>query len=468
MSEKSSMADSLEDGFYLDILGQQPMLNNIYTHVCLCFEVSDSSSYTAIFSRLQNGLGELAASFPWIAGQVINEGAGDGNTGVFKVKSFKTPQLIINDLRQDASMPSMSEIKAARFPFRMLDETVLGPRKTLPDRIADDFPVLILQANIITGGLLLDILGEHGMMDIAGQDQIIHLLAKACRSEPFTSDELSAGNLSRRTIIPIFEDDYAPGPELKHQIVKKIQGVRSSDEEKQAATPPRCRWVYFGFHIKALAAIKSLAMNNKGNCTQYVTTNDALCAFIWQSIIRSRMSRLGPEMLTTTFARTVDVRRYLGIPKEYPGILQNMTYNSYTTQQLVQDETLGSIASDLRAAVDPDTCDISFRTRAMATLLERSPDKNVISMTASLDQSMNIIMSSWASIKCPTEDFGPELGQPEAVRIPSFLPVEGMFYLLPEMERYGGGLIAGLCIRDDDLEDLKEDVEWTKYATYIG
>lgn len=471
MDSNSSSKPPIEN-FHLDILGQQPALNTIYTHLCLCFSVNDPSSYPAIVDDLQQGLEKLTSSFPWLAGQVVQEDAADRSTGVFKVKPFQSsPQLITKDLRGLPGMPTMNELRVARFPFSMLDEKVLGPRETLTGVVPETLPVLLLQANFIEGGLLLDVLGEHGMMDIAGQNQIVHLLSKACCHEPFSSTELSFGNSPRENTIPLLDDSYIPGPELDHQIIKPRQDapVVEADSERSGelsdASP--CTWSYFSFTPDSLQDIKALATSTIEASTQYITTNDSVCAFIWQAVMRARSPRLRPG-LETTFARAVNARRYLDIPKEYPGLVQNMAYTTYTIENMLRDETLGSVASRLRAAVDLETSDMAFRTRALATFLQRSPDKNGISLTATLDLSTNILLSSWANIDCHNKTFGDKLGTPEAVRLPAFLPIESMFYLLPESSSNGGGLLAGLCLRQDDLLRLREDKTWIACAEFIG
>src|SRR6266536_2005231 len=117
---------------YLDVLGQQPLLK-IYTQICFCFSVADASSHSAIINTLTNGLERLSASFPWLAGKVVNEDSGEGNSGIFKIKPLeKIPRLVVKDLRHDPSIPIMDALRRANFPFSMLDETIIAPRKTLP------------------------------------------------------------------------------------------------------------------------------------------------------------------------------------------------------------------------------------------------------------------------------------------------------------------------------------------------
>ena len=117
-----------QDSYSLDILGQQPDLTG-YIQICSCFPLTDTSSHSAIINILTHGLERLSANFPWVAGQIVNEGASDANSGIFTIKPLeKIPCLVVKDLRDDPSMPTMDVIRQANFPFSMLDESVIAPR----------------------------------------------------------------------------------------------------------------------------------------------------------------------------------------------------------------------------------------------------------------------------------------------------------------------------------------------------
>ncbi|KAI9227715.1 MAG: transferase family-domain-containing protein [Piptocephalis tieghemiana] len=430
----------------IDVLGQQSALKGLYTQLCLCFPVADASSHTAIISTLRNGLERLSENFPWVAGNVTDA----------RIEALeKTPRLIVKDLRDDPSVPTMDVLRRANFPFSMLDENIIAPRKTLPDGSASDSPVFLLQVNFITSGLLLTFNGEHQAMDMIGQGQIISLLSKACHNEGFTSEELSSANLPRRNLVPLLDDCYKPGPEIDHQIVKP----RSNHPDNN---PPPCTWAYFTFDPTSLATLKAIATKNLHS--DYISSDDAISAFIWQSVTRARLPRLNPTD-KSIFARAVDVRRYLDIPPTYPGIVQNMTYHTYTLQKLIE-EPVGSVASQLRLAVDPKTSKLGYNTRALATALSRASDKSTVSVTATLDLSSDIMFSSWAKVNSYHLDFNLGLGKPEAVRRPLFNPVESLIYLMPK--RLDGEIAVAICLRDEDMERLRADEEFAKYANYIG
>lgn len=441
----------------LDIFGQQPFLK-IYTQICLCFPMADDASPSAIVDILTNGLERFTASFPWVAGQVVNEGSNERNSGVSSIKPLeRIPRLIVKDFRQDPTMLTMHNFRQAKFPMSMLDEDIICPCQTLPrPGSSDEFPVFLVQANFIAGGLLLSLVGEHAAMDMTGQGQIIHLLSKACRNEPFTAEEVSSGNRSRHDIIPIHDDFYEPGPELAHQIIKP---------DSHSASPPPLSistWVYYAFPPASLVSLKSVAMETVP--AGYVSTDDAVSALIWQSVVRARLARLDPES-ESTLARAIDIRPFLGIPETYPGLIQNMTYHTNTLRKLVE-EPLGVVAARLRSALDPETSNLGHLSRALATYLTRTPDKSVFSFTATLNLSADVMLSSWAKLDCYSLDFSFGLGTPEAVRRPRFDPFASLMYLMPKT--LDGEITAAICLADEDMERLKADEEFTRYAKYIG
>ncbi|KAK2018549.1 trichothecene 3-O-acetyltransferase [Colletotrichum eremochloae] len=443
-----------EMGEPLDILGQLPNLN-IYTQIAICFSVKDESSTSSIINTLTTGLKRLTAAFPWVAGQVVNEGASGDSTGVYRIQPYKTaPSLVIKDLRDGVSPPTMDAMKRANFPFHMLDESIVAARPTLPIDPAlagEPEPLFIVQATFIQGGLILTFLGHHQAMDGIGQGQVINLISKACQNESFTDEEVAAGNLSRYNIVPFLEN-YRRGPETDPMIVKP--------PKEPAPGPATCRWAYFDFTASSLSALKSMAMETVKS--GYITTDDALTAFVWQAASRARASRLSPDE-EIKFARAVDVRGYLGVPQAYPGIVHNMTNNSSSLKDLV-NRPLGEVASELRSRLNPEA--LSYSTRAFATMLDQSPDKRKFSFTGTHRLDKDMMLSSWAKLDLYEQDFGLGLGKPESVRRPRFTPVEGLAYLMPKSRE--GSIALAICLRDEDMDKLKDDEEWTKYTNYIG
>ncbi|KAL4913945.1 hypothetical protein BDW62DRAFT_220427 [Aspergillus aurantiobrunneus] len=379
----------------MDVLGQTAFLR-IYTQLCLCYPVEGSASHAAIINALQKGLERLSESFPWVAGQAINEGASRENKGILKIKSFqKTVPLVAN------------------FPMGLLNESLLAPRRTLPgspdEAGLNNSPVFLLQATFITGGLLLTFVSQHATMDMTGQGQLMGLLSKACHDAPFTDEELLIGNLDRRSLVPLLDDSYQPGPEISHLLFK---------------SPTQ--------------SISESTANNKPSTTPFISTDDALSALIWQAVVRARLPRLTPTT-DSTFGRAVDARPYMDtVPNTYPGLMQSMVFNTTTLQSLI-DSPLGTISAHLRSVVNPHTSNLQYIIRALATVL---------------------------SHKLLGLDFNLGLGFPEAVRRPHFTPVEGLVYLMPEA--VNGEVGTAICLGDEDMDRLKADEQFGKFGELVG
>ncbi|KAK6839132.1 Trichothecene 3-O-acetyltransferase [Apiospora arundinis] len=58
------------------------------------------------------------------------------------------------------------------------------------------------------------------------------------------------------------------------------------------------------------------------------------------------------------------------------------------------------------------------------------------------------------------------LGPPEAVRRPRFDAFQGLVYLLPK--RPDGEIGVAVCLSEDDMQRLREDTGFIKFAKLVG
>ncbi|PYH39154.1 trichothecene 3-O-acetyltransferase [Aspergillus neoniger CBS 115656] len=444
---------------YLDIFGQQTFAINIQS--CFCFSLPDNSACPKIIDTLTKGLERLNTSFPWLAGQVVNEGLGDGDTGSFLIRPLQNEaQLVVRDLQHDPSIATMNDLQRAKFPISILDQNILAPRNIFPDSQDVSAPVFLIQANFITGGLILTFVAQHNVMDATGLTNIIHLFSKACQNENFTDKEIRDGNLPRRDIVPLLEDSHTIGTELDRYMVKPAPYRHPSDSPETLM--PKCSWTSFKISRHSQEALKSIAMASL-TPPSFVSTDDAVTAFIWQSVTRARLRRLDPST-HSTLMRAVDVRGVLGISPLYHGPLQSNVYTEFLMRRLIE-EPLGSIALQLRLAVS-DKLHLEHHTRTIATFLSRTPDKSTFSFGASIDTTTDLIFSSWAKLEGCCFDFNLGFGFPLAVRKPKCNEVEGLTFLLPKTRE--GDVVVAICLRDEDIEELRSDVVFMEHAEYIG
>lgn len=448
----------------LDVLGHQPGLHKLYTQISCIYPLPDGSDRDKIISTFRTGLNTLASSFPWLAGHVVSEGASEGVSGTLRVIAKAEIPLVVKDLTTDASAPTMESLRSAKFPMTMLDESVIAPCLTLnlPGNsfglVGETGPVFAVQLNFLSGGLLVTFVGQHNAMDITGQAAITEWLSRACHGIAPSAEEATIGNMDKSKAVPLLDDSWQLGTELDDQIVKPSTTTTTNEP------PTPASWRYVDFSAASVAALKSEAAKTKDSNIKFISTDDAISAFIWKCVSQAREHRLAPNT-TSNFVRSLDARQCLGLPDTYPGTLTNMSYNRLDLQDLHQ-RSLGSIASVLRNDLDPTVRDLAHDTRALVTCMSRSFDKSKFSIAATLRAAHDISLSSWAKINLYDVDFNLGLGKPEAVRRPSFVPVESLMYVMPKAP--DGSWTVGICLRDADWEQLGKQSEWTEHTTCIG
>ncbi|KAI0202398.1 putative trichothecene 3-O-acetyltransferase [Astrocystis sublimbata] len=464
MATTSTATSPPELDITLDLYGQR--LVRGYTPISFCFAVPSDYRVEDIAGLLDQGASRLGKSFPWVTGQIVCEGAAEGVTGTFKIKSLEAkPRVIVEDLRNDSSFPSWDALQESGFPMATLKESIVAPRVT---RIvpSDSVPeeVFTLKATIINGGLILTFSGHHQAMDGIGQAQIMSLFSKACRNESFTEEELKFGNLAPENAIPVLDDSWTPGPELEYNIVKMDASLPGPGRTPAPLPADPGVWSYTNFSAAALNELKAKATETLPPGTEYITTDDALTAFIWQSVTRARLPQFDGAT-RTVFARAVDLRRYLGITPTHPGFIQEMTHHDLTMEE-VAHSPLGALAANFRAAVDPKTSNLGYHGRSLATHIRRNPDgRRFISFLAGGDMAKDILLSSWANQDSYALDFGLKLGRPRMVKRPFFECPPGLIYPMPKTPE--GNIGVAVRLGRDDTRALKADGEFLRFATCV-
>lgn len=423
----------------LDVFGQQPGLNKLYTQLCFCFPLPSNRRDEAI-EALRTGLQCLTAHVPLLSGEVTH----DENAGGLVTRAAKNElQLVVRDLSKP--LPSFSEYRGAGFPARLLDEKDLAPCETIRRHLDEPAPVFLAQANFIEDGILLVLCGLHGCMDMSGQGYLTGLLAKACRGESISGEDIRAANLRGDNEIPFLSEET---------LARLDQPQPRERPDRQTAPTPTAIWSYIIFSGQSLANLKSKTA--KTATANFVSTDDCLSAFLWQSITRARFARLDSPDVQTSITRTVDARRAAGMAARYTGNAAVKTACGMTAAQLL-DSPIGEVASQLRESL----VDIGTKFRIEATLLKQGK----ATTKPSVDPSTGVNLSSWAKEDSYELDFGAVIAKPEAIRRPTFDAWESLVYLMPK--KADGETAVAVCLREEDTVELKADAEFAKFGRFV-
>lgn len=455
---------------YHDVIGQLTHLKT-YTHVLLCFPMPDDISRDSVVKVLDTAALKLTSTFPWLSSKAVNTGSEPGKTGTFKLAPcslFAAPNTIVRVKDCSSVCLSYAEIIQAQGPCSILDGKILGPVKAFPEIYeeseSDPAPVIVIQANFIQGGLLLDAAAQHNFIDGGGLFQCMRLLAKAMRDEHFSELEIQQGNRDRRNLIPLLGPNE---PMLDHGHLRRPSLLGGQNQQKPLPTiRPPAAWYCFRFPAPKLAQLKDLA-NNDISCggsehpISFVSTNDALSAFCWKNVSAVRLSRRQRPDDFSKFSRALDARRVMQVPKEYMG---QMGYNATCrlTFRELEKAPLGIVASTLRRTVKG--VNNKYSVRSWVTFIANEPDKSTIMFGGSFDPDTDIGLSSLVHAELHSAEFG-ILGKPELVRRPNFTPLESCVYFWSQTE--SGDFDVLMCLNEADVQALKMNQKWNEYAECI-
>jgi hypothetical protein len=448
----------------LDIFGQDPA-TGFATPFIFFWPLPENEETSTIIARLRAGLETLTDAVPWLAGKVVKRPSHPNDAYPYKiVPSGSAPKLIVRDYRTALNVPSMDELTKENFPIRLLDENVLSPVNVLPGKAGEERDAVpTIQCNQLRGGLAINIVGNHQVLDGTGQEQLVYLLDQACRGEAFDEEEIATANLDRTRIIQPYGSDWQPPLDTTYINPSPPTPATKPKGGSPRAAMPAVECVNWALSKTALTALTATATRS-ASC-HHISTDDALTALIWQSLARARLRRGLSPTLKSTLARAVNPRRYLDIPRAYPGQIANNAFSHLTLRELAS-RPLGTVATLLRRAIDPRTAALRDSTREFATLLLRAEDRSTVSAGARLDLDSDLMVSSWAGMRCYSFTFGLGLRCPVAFRRPKQALVPSLVFLLPR--RQDGEIVVQMGVRVDDLDALRGDGEWVRFAEYLG
>lgn len=456
---------------YRDVFGQLPRLNT-YTHLLLCFPLANDGRRQEVERSLRDAVSNLMAHFPWLSCTVKHEGSTAGNSGLFRLapcfqSENMSAQIRVKDC--SGSIESYDKLLADRAPVKMLTGDALAPVIAFPELYNEKkdgpAPVVIYQANFIHGGLLLDVAGQHNFIDGGGLLHSLQLLAKLMRCEELSDTELSNGNSDRRTLVRLLTPDEGM---LDHShLLREPVSVPPIYAPETTAERSEASWCFFRFPAASIANLKAKANGEihstlKESDKSFVSSNDALCAFIWQRLAAVRLARHQRPTDSSKFSRAMDARRALGVSTEYMG---QMGYNATCrmTFQELQDSSVGEVALFMRKAVQK--VNTEYSVRSWATFIAKEPDKSRIMFGGAFNPETDVGLSSLIHAGVQDTSFG-MLGKPDLVRRPNFRPLESCVYLWSSTRN--GDVDVLMCLQDPDVQGLRGDVKWADMVEYIG
>ncbi|KAF2729254.1 hypothetical protein EJ04DRAFT_502679 [Polyplosphaeria fusca] len=444
-----------------------------YAQVSLGFTVPDDEAQRRAIDKLVEAANKLVSIFPWLAGQVVNEGSGPSNSGTFKVVAYPEHQGPFKFIRvKDCAneLPPYTDILTAGAPLSMIDGRILSPAYSFPCvyPVGEIMPVVILQINTLSGGMFMTFCGQHNVLDGNSTASFIQYLARVCAGKELTADEIAVGNIDRDRAFP---------QAVEKLDLDELQYLRMPSllSQPRPTWPPEygpAPWYLFRIpsskitQLKAAASTPAMNGHSEGiDTAPFFSTNDLLTAFLWKHLVRSRCldKDIDPE---TALIRAVNGRKRFSppIPAEYLGHTIQCVYTRIPLASL-SILPLGTIASALRRKLIDGTTPASLSK--LVHLFRTEDDKTTINYGATMNGKTDVVITSHIAHEVATADFGAGIGMPDVVRRCNLPDGRATAYMMPRA-RDGSVEVATSLTKEDvhilrngpGCEEFNETVEW--------
>ncbi|KAJ4388658.1 hypothetical protein N0V93_006117 [Gnomoniopsis smithogilvyi] len=346
------------------------IMPRILVPVTCTYQLGNDVVKETLLSQICEGLRRLMGEYRSLAG-ALYEPVGGGRAFVKRTSSHANFVVHVQDLTITIpDFPSFAELKRRHFPASELDERML-PGSFTPAPVpppGEGVPAMVVQFNLIQGGLIMGIAVHHMIVDARGLDKLIARWAAHTRS---VID-------SARFSIPLSIQNCDLDPAMLDLTISKT-GEKVIDYRKQAVAslkyapnappasdiPPSAMEQHI-WHIPAskLAALKASAAPVAGDDKQqWVSTNDCVTALMWRAVTRSRLGKHGVtspknDKRHLALENSLDVReafrtiRSEGIPEAYVGNVVMFSKATMPLCQLIAPETFRAVAVKTREAID--------------------------------------------------------------------------------------------------------------------
>ncbi|KAK7739577.1 hypothetical protein SLS63_001923 [Diaporthe eres] len=446
------------------------------------FELPDNYDLDEVTQVLRDGWEATCRRIPVLKGEAVADSDAKQG-GAMKIQLLDDKErleriqpITVNDLRSPVSYPlTFAELRERHFPVSAFDPEIFTRRYTWPSP-GDRLPIMLMQLNFIRGGLILNWNPFHMIGDGTTFFTWTAVWAEECRRaqglEIINPFELRQSIVSdrRHAISPQSPPSGRSGRPEDHP-----QYVLLSDPAKQLAKVLKSEGHVGQIFYFSKESLEQLKKDAYPKITQpgepaYISTNDALTALAWRSIMAAQYP---PDKVegdeVSVFNMAVDGRLRIQ-PQIDEGTLGSFVEFIEVKMPLRRmldggGKSVAEIAVLIRKAINSMNEDFqgSF-TNDVIKLINGLDDVRFLSPSAFLDcPGLSCSQTSWAKFELYGLQWGPALGDRiRAIRSPSNGILNGMQIMMPELPDGGREMLCG--VNEEDLPRLMADPIWRKYT----
>ena len=463
------------------------------------------SDLSAIKETLQSGLAETLKAFPLLSGtvQVIEKGAQQGTLYVAAPWNILSDVFRVRDLRNMRGL-NYADLRNKNFPVQASDRMLLTPLVDINPQ-APQKPVMLVQMNIIRGGIIIALCMHHSFTDGNGTVAVARIWAAFCRREN-GSQLITRDKVERKRLMQEGEGVRASVEEFPQLVLLptkaqskctalstdllariyhnpfrwlmlRLLGLfsrRTNSKAKNCPAPGhRIQSNIFLFSRTKLAELKSMASKKERheNGSGWISTNDAICSLLGCCV----------HSASTLDTEDHDKQAIIGIAVNMRQVLDPP----------LPSDSIGNVLNRLRIAVPRKTIEptpvrvteIAHLIRQEIKLLDQENYRRTISflkslpdisrVDMSLPKSQDVIgMTSWSKQNFYEIDWGNTVGtRIERVRACMAPYIKDFAIILPELntppfETDQCGLEVLIWLEESQMKRLKQDRLFNRFAKW--
>ncbi|KAM0797660.1 transferase family-domain-containing protein [Usnea florida] len=421
---------------------------------------------TAI-DTFRHGFAKLLEDVPLFSGTIQATGQ---KGGLCVTAPWNTVEELfhVKDLGNESGF-DYQDLRSKHFPLECLgNKAAFLPMAGI---MRSERPVMLVQLNIIRGGIIMAFCVHHSFTDGIGTFAITRAWAAHCRGEN-GAQSVTKEMLDRERLMQGWGSaslaDIGVFSMMPHQQQAASNGILSYIstfvvEVDQAV---------FFFSKSKLAELKSMASvrKNDENRDVWISTNDALCALLGCCIL----SAGDPQIVAMSnrirsIALVVGMRHALNppLPKDYIGnVMIFVGLHVPTRSMYATPDTVSGVAYELRDQMKQHK---EPYLRKVIAALSSVEDLSRVTVTPPSAKEDVIAFSSWANQKYYELDWGNTIGSRiERLRLPVHL---GLCLILPDVptpnsKEDEGGMEASFCLKREDMKRLKQSELFMRFAQW--
>jgi hypothetical protein len=470
----------------LDLVYSDVWLPCIYSRRILCFKLPPSSSHERALDCLHRSLRSLVDGTPEIGGQVVvlpvEDEANSGNVPWRAIRPYKGIEFVVKDLR--AELLSYAELERKGFPVAAFRDELLVP---VPVAIQPEpNAVMVVQASLIEGGLLLTICLSHNLTDGNGMNAITIALAELCQLAAKVEGPLEprAMNMDRRLLLELTgsKKDLSDHPaygRIEGVFVPNVatpqeDGVEEPSKDpateekrdKQATTAPVAKEPA-RHHTYRISSAAAATLKAAAGLQTRISTHDAIAALMWRAltIARYKAGRLSADK-TSTYTFPHNSRRHVGLPKDWVGNCCYFVTASLPVSKILEPDSLPVLAAEIRAGLN------AVDKSVVGGLMElRKPCTYDVTWWPLFEvhEPWIFMMTSFYRSELHGVDFGESLGRVRHFGTSDEGAMGGsqsLGFVGAKVE--GGGCDVSLGLDGDEERYVREDEVWGQFLQELG